>query len=793
MTVIDFVRLILKHLILLIVVPLLLATMVILLTMNPSFEYSSQTILYTGLASGSSIEMDKTFNYQATNTAFDNLINIIESRETQEEVAIRLLALHLMLPEANPKYISKTFYDELKNKIPANLYNYVEKGKNVDSNSKILSEHENSLFPPEINRNNYEKTVRNLTLLMKSSSHNFVYELLNYDNDKHYSLKAISKIEAFRISNSDLINLSYTANDPGICQQTLAIYSQVCIKNYKYIKENRSDDVVKYFEGELETARQKLKEGEDKLLEFNKGANIINYYEQSKAVAVVKEDMEVDFKKKTAELAGVQAGTKRLEEKLKIQDVIQEKSDNVLEKKKQLGDLNFKVAVTQSEIGSKNNKEVVIKLAELKKQTENLTNDIRRSVDELYSYQNTLDGLPVSKVLPDWMNNVVEAENLKATIKTMSGQYDDFQEKYAKYAPAGATIKRIEREISVSEQGYLEILHGLNLAKLKLQDNEMSSNIKTIDLPYYPLSPNPTKRTILIIAAAILGGILILAIIFIMEYFDDTLKNATIASKIIGLPALGMMPKMILNPRSIDLPFIQQRLIEIITQNILRYTGSNLSGNPVKTIVVFSTQKMEGKTVLAGNIAKTLKQEGKKVLMLNYDNKQKPIVQQRKFPIINKLLGYPDPRIDLNNPFLDEVATYLDSTEYYSYKIDPLYYEATSYVDILKQNNISLNYNPDFVIIELPALIYNNYPADLMTHADLGILVCRSNRVWSEADVSATRNVLDMSDSKIRIIVNGVNLNEIESVLGDLPKKRTDFRKKMKAMFNFQFFSKNQI
>jgi hypothetical protein len=46
-----------------------------------------QTILYTGLASSSSIEMDKTFN-QATNTAFDNLINIIESRETQEEVAI---------------------------------------------------------------------------------------------------------------------------------------------------------------------------------------------------------------------------------------------------------------------------------------------------------------------------------------------------------------------------------------------------------------------------------------------------------------------------------------------------------------------------------------------------------------------------------------------------------------------------------------------------------------------------------------------------------------------------------
>jgi hypothetical protein len=61
--------------------------------------------------------MDKSFNYQATNTAFDNLINIIESRN-KEEVAIRLLAMHLMLHEANPKYISKPLYDELKIKFP---------------------------------------------------------------------------------------------------------------------------------------------------------------------------------------------------------------------------------------------------------------------------------------------------------------------------------------------------------------------------------------------------------------------------------------------------------------------------------------------------------------------------------------------------------------------------------------------------------------------------------------------------------------------------------------------------
>jgi hypothetical protein len=57
-----------------------------------------------------------------------------------------------------------------------------------------------------------------------------------------------------------------------------------------------------------------------------------------------------------------------------------------------------------------------------------------------------------------------------------------------------------------------------------------------------------------------------------------------------------------------------------------------------------------------------------------------------------------------------------------------------------------------------------------MTNADMGILVCRSNRIWTEADQSSVNNLLDQSASKIKFIVNG-EINEIESVLGDLPKK----------------------
>ena len=86
---------------------------------------------------------------------------------------------------------------------------------------------------------------------------------------------------------------------------------------------SRIPEIVKYFENALENARENLNGAENELLQFSKSSNIINYYEQSKAVAVVKEDMEVEFKKSMADLAGLQAGTIKLEEKLhEIKDKI---------------------------------------------------------------------------------------------------------------------------------------------------------------------------------------------------------------------------------------------------------------------------------------------------------------------------------------------------------------------------------------------------------------------------------------------------------------------------------------
>ena len=137
--------------------------------------------------------------------------------------------------------------------------------------------------------------------------------------------------------------------------------------------------------------------------------------------------MELDFNKKKAELAGLGAATRKLEEKLDIQEIIQQKSNLVLQKKKELGVLNYEIAMIEVKSGSNGSDESLAELVELKNQSTALSNEIKKSVDELYSYQNTTDGLPITKVLPEWMDNVTEQENLKSKIALMENQNKEFQ------------------------------------------------------------------------------------------------------------------------------------------------------------------------------------------------------------------------------------------------------------------------------------------------------------------------------------------------------------------------------
>jgi uncharacterized protein involved in exopolysaccharide biosynthesis len=810
----DLLHLLRKHIILLLLIPALLGTAVAFLTKD---IYSSITTLYTGMTSGTNVQLDQSFNVFTSNAAFDNMITVIQSRETSQEVAIRLLAQHLMLSRHDSRYISLRSFLELKRTTPAFINKLVvrhvfhksqfsadilkaDTSKNSGGFSFAEPNPDNSLNmqPASIDPEAYKQTVRNLSDYMASDDTNYIYRLLNYSNP-HYSIKAISSVSVQRISSSDLIELKFNSDDPGICQQTLVLLTEVCMKNYKKIKESRSDAVVKYFEYKLKVGAANLSQAEDRLLKFNQDNKIVNFADQSRAAGSAAGNLEALMESKRIKLAADNASIKKMEEKINAQAEVQQKSADLIEKRNQLAEINSKLATAGT--GNNSNSQDNQDIATLKAKAETLKKEISVLVDDLYNSKASVGDASQVNLMDNYLASLKDYEETKAGLNGMERKIQDAQKEYDNYAPAGVNLKRIEREIAVAEQEYLELLKGLNLAKLKVQDIELSSNIKAVDPPYYPLAPNPTKRLLLIVVAALLGFIIVLSVILILEYFDGTLKNPLKASKILGLEPAGVYPRITDKINTIHLPFITNRLLEMVIQQVELHPKGHLGGHDPRTILFFSTQNDEGKTTILENLARKLKNQGKKVIVVNFSGDSllqtelsqmdsqdaheqvlEPVLLNghSNTPAMKPLNGNSDRSAGPVSLALSKASNQLTPEEHLTYHVDESYYSINNATDLIVGSQYNPTFTPDYILVELPPVLQFPYPAGLVNSSDLSILVCRSNRSWSEADKGALSTFMKHTRHNPLFLLNGVEMHVVKSAIGDIPGKQSWIRRSMK-------------
>jgi len=769
MDIIQFFRIILKHKRTLLVVPLLMGGFVFLLTQNTQKSYYSETVIFSGLSSQTSIEMDKSFNHYTNNIEFDNLINIMTSRDTREEVAIRLLSSHILLKSPNPEIISKSSYEFITESIPKEIYDYT-------AEYKFINDSRDSTYIKK-----FEETVANLTAVKNQDNSNIVYEFINGDHP-FYSIQAISTIKPKRVFSSDLLKIGYKSDDPGICKQTLEIYYEVCSSKYKHFKENGSDAVVKYFQEQLKNSKRKLKILESDLLQVNKENNIINYYEQSKAVAFMRENMYMKYHTTRAQLAGSKAKVDQLEEKLDIQELIQLKRDKILSSKKEISELNYRISLTESR--SENFKQDN-KLKALKEKRDVLDEQMKAQVSELYNFENTTEGIPIKKVLPEWIDEVVLSKDLEAKIGILDSRNADYEKEYANYAPTGSILKQIQREIDVAEQEYLQILNGLNIAKIRFQDTQLSQNLQVLDPPFFPIEPLPSKRLLILIGVMVLSLVFILISILLINYFDKTLKSSERTSLVLGLSVKATFPKIFSMGNRIDLDRIQTRILQLfmvdLNEKILERKGKLL------TIVLSSTQSSEGKSYIAENIARYFEGVGTSTAILTPKRRSIPEQFNKKPNLLFRFLGYHNSGSDFSNSFLQNPLNFLKPEQYIEYAINDTFFKAKSPMDLIPISLISKEFNPQCIIIELPSLLDHNYPVKLCKQADLKFLVCRANRLWSKADSYVLSRFRKNVDNDIDVILNGTTLDEIEKILGEIPMRRTKIRCLIKRLFRLQF------
>ena len=735
-----FVRLLLRHVALLIGVPILLAILVFQLTKNEPKVFNSKARVYTGIASGSTIELDNTkLDFRATNTAYDNLLNLIKARTTIESVGLKLFAQHIALDSADTRIISPAKFAELQEMTPQEVKDLVIKG-------------------------DMEKTYERLLAYKNSNHTNFLYELLN---KKHpdYSIESIrGRIGVRRILSSDFVDIEFESEDPAICQNTLLILADVFVELNAEIKVNQSDAVVKYFERQLAGSTEDLRAAEDDLLSFNQTHNIINYYEQTKHIASEKEHFELEYQKVHIKHFAAKAVIETLEAKLAAHEKRVLNSEQMIGLRNELGDINFQISMKSLNLESdsakvaQNSKDLVA----LNKRATEIKNQLTTEVDQMFSLDYDEKSVASTTILADWLANTIEFEGTKAQLRVMDEKRLEFEKLYQVFSPLGATMKRLERKIDIAEREYLSLLHSLGLAKLRQQNVELKSNLKLIEVPFFPITPKPSKRMMLVIVAGMAGFILVAFTILILEFLDGNINTAQRAEDKIGLEVSSIFPVINYKSKKMDYGYLRNKAVNAISRNVM-LNQLQKEGQPGPVVnLFFSTQEGEGKTFICDHLLSKLCELNYKTLHITYDPE------------------------DFRLP--EETYTRLQ------YTVSDQLYKIADMHEFHEEGLIANYEDYDFVILEIPGIIKNPFPVKLASTMDFTFLITRANRSWSEADVNALRLFNEATTGpEPSIILNGVKVLEMETVIGDLPKKRSLFRRFIKQVVQFHFFTKKSV
>ncbi|MEO1655844.1 MAG: hypothetical protein AAFU64_20045, partial [Bacteroidota bacterium] len=350
--------------------------------------------------------------------AFDNLLNIIKSRETNREVALRLLASHLVLDKPKPGVIGVKAYQSLKELIPQKVWQELRVDTSV------------------------EKTYQRLNQAYLRNKPKIIQEIFN-DKKTYYSLKKLGGVTATRKGSSDLVEIVYSADDPGVSNQTVWLMLKVFTRKFRALKEEESSSVVEYFRQQLAKAHKKLAAEEDKLTEFRVNEKVLNYYEQTKFVAGKKEDVTDEVFKLKGYVDAAQSVLEGIEEKLEFNREQFFRNDQILKLKNKLARVNTHIALRSPRESNPDSTKI------LKDESTSIQNELQDKLLEMYQKNHTTRGINVKDLLTEWLKNLIELEVSEERLAALKARMDVIENDYDKYAPMGSFLKRLERTIDV--------------------------------------------------------------------------------------------------------------------------------------------------------------------------------------------------------------------------------------------------------------------------------------------------------------------------------------------------------
>ncbi|MFD2933947.1 GumC family protein [Spirosoma flavum] len=704
MSVDVFLRLLKQHILWFILIPCITAGTAFFVTRNEPKVYKSQATLYTGLVSRYSLLSDKqnTFTDHSA-SAFDNILTTLNSRETLLQIGIGLLSDHLRLRKPDTLVLANSGFQKLHQAITLDW---------------------ESLFFIAGDSIQLHRTIDSLA---KSPSDNPVKTLL-LKSDSYYSIQHISEhLKATaRKNTNDVLLMEYEADDPAVAQRTLSYAIEILNRRYSTLKTSETNSVIGYYEAKLQQAKEQLAQAEASLRAFSSKHQLLDYDEEARNVATSREALNNEYNQELMRKNAAKAGLDALNRRMGQQGSIRSANNDLSDKQKKLTDAENKLANARAYGQPK----TVIN--QLQASVAQVQEELKISAQKYDAAANSADAVPTLTMANDRLTKSLEYEESSARLELYQKRMNDYQVKTNEYGPLGSQLRELNRNLTVAEKEYLDLLQNVDQSRTRRQDVSIGGTLEVMDAPDFPLLPQASKRSQLILVGLGVGIFIALLLTALRFWLDKRIQSPEQAEALVGMPVTALFP-------TVKNPLVYSkttRASRSMFEQLFNAINIEVSQNTAKAyppiITLFSIRSKQGKSWIANGLTQL------------YDDADQKI-------------AYCYPRVTGK-----EQREHQKGVTYFPYTIRPDFMNVTG-IDYL------LDYNQEFdisrydrIILELPALINNQIPTYLLKSSALSLLVVDANSPWARAEKQLLSMYVRVTNQPILTVLNRVEGNYVD-------------------------------
>jgi polysaccharide biosynthesis transport protein len=410
------------------------------------------------------------------------------------------------------------------------------------------------------------------------------------------SLRGSVVIEPVR--NARLVRIHADGSDPALASRVANTWAQTFISTNLERRFEASSYAKTFLEQQLAKTKEKLEQSELQLNQYTRQKQIVSVDEKTNLTAQNLQEF-------TSALA------KAEQERIRAEANYEEVKRNLLNSKELLEGKTlavFREAKAKLEAEYQDQLKIYKpgfpKMQQLQGQIEELDKKIAL---ESAAIKSSIEGTARASL-----------EAARTQENQLRARADAAKRSVLELQDQGIRFNILKRDVDTNREIYNGLLQRLK--EVGVAGGVGTNNVSVVDkadVPLFPYKPDLRRNALIGLLLGLMAG---LALAFLLEYLDDSIKFPDEVERFTGLALLGVVPKVQARAAVRD-QFVndpRSPIAEAYRSLRTALQFSTARGAP-RTIVVTSCDKSEGKTTTSFATAVTLSQLGKRVLLVDAD------------------------------------------------------------------------------------------------------------------------------------------------------------------------------